>query len=748
MPEQESIYISLQEATKYCSYSQEYLSLRARQGKLKSVKLGRNWVTKKEWIEEYLKEVEEYKENLEIRKENLKIKKFVVPPGGQTSVKLTEVRPLQKLRFGFVVALVFVLLISGVVFGRESFKNVFETVDPYVMKISQAPTSILKWWGQASDLATNGVRNFIFQGGEKIKIAISENIENIKLSTNVISNRAKEIFVDVKNFYSGVGLTIAKIGKNFKEGVDISVADVGERIENWKLKIGNLTQRVSSYTYLVLNQIYNMTKQDLVTLSEGVVGYTYIIGKGTDELLAEVSRTSRELARDCLSWLVEGLKNVQDGILNIGKKIVKGFSTAKEFVKEKLNNTARTVLDTYLAVSEWVEEKLRQVGRAISQPFVKGYQFLTQRRKIPQPKEEVVKKEGIEKIIETLRKEIKEEFEELKRVGVPVKEVEKIIRVEPVKEITKEIIKIDDKELAEIKKELSFFALWGRDIENLRAITQKLQAHPVQIAVPTAPLWIGTPGLQVGGHGTFVSLGVSGSAGIGNLGVGGSTSLGSTAADKLTVSATSLFQAPATFREGIVVGAGALTIDRIGNLTTTGNIAIGNIIFDVQTGEIRTTGNFVDVGGATVRAVGERVFRAAASIYRYGMPAETASTSWVRVSKDFPSGISHPLVSEPSVLPGATRVYRLLINYSDDIATTTTSSWRIANSNTDTTIVEFSLPGLNAGANLNESKPHLTEELAIPNDNWQVDVRIPAVPPEKKIRIFNIFLVAYDRINQ
>ena len=53
-----SEYISLQDATNYCDYSQEYLSLRARQGKLKAVKFGRNWVTKKEWLNEYLEEVD------------------------------------------------------------------------------------------------------------------------------------------------------------------------------------------------------------------------------------------------------------------------------------------------------------------------------------------------------------------------------------------------------------------------------------------------------------------------------------------------------------------------------------------------------------------------------------------------------------------------------------------------------------------------------------------------------------------
>ena len=49
-------YITLQEAAKLCRYSQEYLSLRSRQGKLKALKFGRNWVTKNNWVEDYLRE--------------------------------------------------------------------------------------------------------------------------------------------------------------------------------------------------------------------------------------------------------------------------------------------------------------------------------------------------------------------------------------------------------------------------------------------------------------------------------------------------------------------------------------------------------------------------------------------------------------------------------------------------------------------------------------------------------------------
>jgi len=51
-----SEYISLAEAAKGTPYSQEYLSLLARRGKIEAIKMGRNWVIKKEAIQRYRKE--------------------------------------------------------------------------------------------------------------------------------------------------------------------------------------------------------------------------------------------------------------------------------------------------------------------------------------------------------------------------------------------------------------------------------------------------------------------------------------------------------------------------------------------------------------------------------------------------------------------------------------------------------------------------------------------------------------------
>ena len=122
-------YISLQEATKYCSYTQEYLSLRARQGKLKAVKIGRNWITKKEWVKEYIERVEEYNNN------NVRAKK---PLPKLSRFDIDRFFKINQPRFTLIVGLVFVLLTAGIVSGKESFKSVFNDLDPYVKEISQA----------------------------------------------------------------------------------------------------------------------------------------------------------------------------------------------------------------------------------------------------------------------------------------------------------------------------------------------------------------------------------------------------------------------------------------------------------------------------------------------------------------------------------------------------------------------------------------------------------------------------------
>ncbi|MCD6569033.1 hypothetical protein J7K70_02780, partial [bacterium] len=119
---EEEKYISLEQAAKFCSYSQAYLSLRARQGKLKATKFGRNWVTTKEWVDEYIKRVEEYKSQISDRK------KLAIPGKTQKKPEITKptLTPFTSTSFlpgcrarviAVVCALVFIFGSIGLVFG-------------------------------------------------------------------------------------------------------------------------------------------------------------------------------------------------------------------------------------------------------------------------------------------------------------------------------------------------------------------------------------------------------------------------------------------------------------------------------------------------------------------------------------------------------------------------------------------------------------------------------------------------------
>ena len=71
-------YISLKNAAELCSYSQDYLSLRARQGKLKAMKIGRNWMTTQEWLDDYVIKANDYNtEHVNKRSVSKNIKKDI-----------------------------------------------------------------------------------------------------------------------------------------------------------------------------------------------------------------------------------------------------------------------------------------------------------------------------------------------------------------------------------------------------------------------------------------------------------------------------------------------------------------------------------------------------------------------------------------------------------------------------------------------------------------------------------------------
>ncbi|HEB13579.1 MAG TPA: hypothetical protein ENI13_01215, partial [candidate division CPR3 bacterium] len=134
-------FISLEKATEYCDYTQEYLSLRARQKKLKAQKIGRNWVTTREWLQEYVESVEEYKNGNEEAKKVAPQPRRVEPtspPPFETEFKEIIKKPIRFPSFKLVgvVALLFLFVFTGV-FGKEGIIPLIKKIDEEVQQFSQ-----------------------------------------------------------------------------------------------------------------------------------------------------------------------------------------------------------------------------------------------------------------------------------------------------------------------------------------------------------------------------------------------------------------------------------------------------------------------------------------------------------------------------------------------------------------------------------------------------------------------------------
>ena len=135
------VYISLQEASSRCPYSQEYLSLRARQGKLKALKLGRNWVCTKEWLQEYVESSGNHNKK-EIRQladvdppRNLPI---YAPDAEMWEDEIPEDIARQKkfqrnFQFALALAMVAALFFGSAFQGREHVLAVAKQVGPAVI---------------------------------------------------------------------------------------------------------------------------------------------------------------------------------------------------------------------------------------------------------------------------------------------------------------------------------------------------------------------------------------------------------------------------------------------------------------------------------------------------------------------------------------------------------------------------------------------------------------------------------------
>jgi hypothetical protein len=223
MSEKKKEYISLREAINHCSYSQEYLSLRARQGKLKAIKFGRNWVTRKDWLDDYLKKVEEYNNNYKVESQKIVSPPINLPVEGKfpENVLVSLKEPAPPFRFGLFVLLVFVLLTGGIFFEKSSFQDTYLTFKPYLQRISQTNGITL---ASASKSFEEGIKSYFRWLSQTLKDAPQALVRNCFFANDFFQegiSRSSELIVNLWE-------PATKVPEAFSDEVIVEFDETGE----------------------------------------------------------------------------------------------------------------------------------------------------------------------------------------------------------------------------------------------------------------------------------------------------------------------------------------------------------------------------------------------------------------------------------------------------------------------------------------------------------------------------------------
>lgn len=140
----ENQLISMSEAAKMSPYEQEYLSLLARRGELKAEKVGRNWFTTVEWLNDYI---------------STKKPGEVIPKDATAGAKKIKSAFPEKMIWISFIALSIIVL-AGILIFRVMFKKVTDIENK--TKNQFVPEEIIK--------VPNDKGNYDIYGSGKMKM--------------------------------------------------------------------------------------------------------------------------------------------------------------------------------------------------------------------------------------------------------------------------------------------------------------------------------------------------------------------------------------------------------------------------------------------------------------------------------------------------------------------------------------------------------------------------------------------------
>ncbi|MDD4990265.1 MAG: hypothetical protein PHW31_03050, partial [Candidatus Pacebacteria bacterium] len=583
-------YISLQEAAQYSNiYSQEYLSLRARQGRMRAVKFGRNWVTTKEWVDEYVYAENNVKLNIvngngngkaaqksikqEIPVFNLKPHEEVELPSSVSQKNVFQFLFSPK----FKVATTFLLItfvLAGSVFGYPFIKSNFSELPQKISK------SLISFSRNAAKEGNFVLKNLTSNTGGTIK-NFEKGIGGIKnFSDGLVLNLAKETFFSAKDLKS----RLQRFAKNsFTDTAEIFSQNTNAILIFSQSAVGRFVNSSEKTKKFVL-QLYENPRHYAFKFWQRILGFQ----KTTSDYFAGLPLFIKDSSKGHLKSQWQKIKISFANSKVFVAEIEQGISISAGVFKQSFNQTiqeqSKEVARKSSCGFDGIISVIQKAGR-LSKVLVlnlignvkKGARFIA--RPWLENKQEFLVQEKIETPLAE-----KETKETAVKETQKVTEVSKIIKIEPVKEITKETVvsKIDSEELAILKSQIA----------ELQKLSQKVQYYSPSNNVATSPVYIGSSGLEISGTASLASLGVSGFAGIRDLGVG----------NTLTVGTNNLFNVDkdGQMKSSSVTtgGVSASSISASGGITAGGDLAVSgtSILATTTVSYLYTTGN-ADIGG-------------------------------------------------------------------------------------------------------------------------------------------------------
>lgn len=290
-------YISLKEASKLSDYSRDYLSLRARQGKLKAVKIGRNWVTTKEWFDEYINKANAYKEKYkkeDNHEENTDIGiNEINKISTENSNNFSNKRPVLSHAIAAVAILVFILFSGGVLgyYSDSIIKPLYPALNSAIVSMGLGMDKVVEdisgnqtsqYISKSVKYAPEHVTGYIkclpkSQSGEYVIKNVKNISEKIIIGANIVSNKiSKTKFAgyirEVSEYVEEKAIVfidvISEKTLNNKLFTNIEIPDyikssIGEDIKNLKGFTGEITSKI----------FYSVEKgyQSFILLCEGML---------------------------------------------------------------------------------------------------------------------------------------------------------------------------------------------------------------------------------------------------------------------------------------------------------------------------------------------------------------------------------------------------------------------------------------------------------------------------------------------